>query len=96
MINTNEVARIFDTILSAPGMNETVKINLKISRRNILLLSSLIDRGLAAKTDDKSFSVLNSVPEETLAELKAFGADCLEKAGLIELNEKLGAFNNSK
>lgn len=96
MLNTNEVARIFDTILSAPGMNETVKINLKISRRNVLLLSSLIERGLTAKGDDKSFNILNTVPAETLSELKTFGDDCLQKAGLIELSEKLSVLSSSK
>ncbi len=44
MLTTNDVAKVYDnyikvygTILSIPGMNETVKIDLKISRKNVLL-----------------------------------------------------------
>ena len=44
MLTTNDVAKVYDTILSIPGMNETVKIDLKISRRNGLLLNSIIER----------------------------------------------------
>lgn len=52
--NNSDVARVFDTILSIPGMNETVKIDLRISRRNVLLLKGVIERGLTVKdADDK-------------------------------------------
>lgn len=99
MLSTNDVVKVYDTILSIPGMNETVKIDLKISRKNVLLLSSVIERGLSIKEDDKSSKLLNSVPKENLNELKALAADCLQKAGLVELNEKLsslGTENNTK
>ncbi|MBF9252255.1 hypothetical protein I2I11_03030 [Pontibacter sp. 172403-2] len=89
MLTTNDIAKVYDTILSIPGMNETVKIDLRISRKNVLLLNSVIERGLKVKDDDKSSNLLNSVPQETLQELKALAGDCLQKAGLIELNEKL-------
>lgn len=96
MLTTNDVAKVYDTIMSIPGMNETVKIDLRISRKNALLLNSVIERGLTVKGDDKPSSLLNSVPEETLSELRAFGSDCLQKVGLTELNEKLGHLGNSK
>ena len=96
MLTTNDVARVYDIILSIPGMNETVKIDLKISRKNVLLLNSVIERGLTAKDDDKSSNLLNSVPEESLKELRAFSSDCLQKAGLIELSEKLNSLGNVK
>ena len=90
MLTTNELAKVYDTILSIPGMNETVKIDLKISRRNVLFLNSVIDRGLNLKdADDKSSCLLNVVPKETLQELSAISEDCLRKAGLTELSEKL-------
>lgn len=89
MLTTNDVAKVFDTVLSIPGMNEVVKIDLKISRKNVLLLNHVIERGLSAKDDDKPSILLTSVPEENLQELKLFGEECLQKAGLIELSEKL-------
>lgn len=52
MLTTNDVAKVYDSILSIPGMNETVKT----SRKNVLLLNHVIERGLSAKDDDESSS----------------------------------------
>lgn len=96
MLTTNDVARVYDTILSIPGMNETVKIDMRISRKNVLLLNSVIKRGLAAKDDDKSSNLAVNIPAETLEELNAFADDCLTKAGLTELSEKLNSLSATK
>jgi hypothetical protein len=96
MLTTNDVAKVFDTILSIPGMNEVVKIDLKISRKNVLLLNHVIERGLSAKEDDKSSILLTSVPQENLQELKLLADECLQKAGLIELSEKLNTLSDGK
>ena len=97
MLTTNDAAKVYDTILSIPGMNDTVKIDLKISRRNVLLLKSVIERGLTVKdSDDKSSNLLDVVPKETLLELSALSDDCLRKAGLTELNEKLSILKAAK
>lgn len=92
MLTTNEVARVYDTILSIPGMNDAVKIDLKISRKNVLLLHRVIERGLTLKPDDTSANFLNIVPKDTLQELTSIAEDCLKKAGLSELSEKLKSF----
>jgi hypothetical protein len=93
MIAKNDVAKVYDTILSIPGMNDEIKISLKISRRNLLLLNKLIERGLNGKeNDDKSISVLDIVPKETLQELSEIAVELLSKAGLTEMNEKLKTF----
>jgi len=90
MLTTKDVATVYDTILSIPGMNETVKIDLKISRRNVLLLNSVIARGLTVKDpDDKSSNILDVMSKETLEELTNLSDECLKKAGLTELNNKL-------
>ncbi|MFV5703067.1 hypothetical protein ACM55F_14440 [Flavobacterium sp. XS2P12] len=96
MLTTNDVAKVFDTILSTPGMNEMVKIDLKISRKNVLLLNHVIERGLSAKEDYKSLSLLSSVTEESLQELKVLADECLQKAGLTELSEKLNTLGGGK
>jgi hypothetical protein len=96
MLTTNDVAKVYDTILSIPGMNETVKIDMKISRKNVLLLNSVIKRGLSAKDDDKSTNLLASVPTETLQKLHDFADECLTKAGLTELSEKLNSLSSGK
>lgn len=92
MIAKNDVAKVYDTILSIPGMNEEMKVSLKISRRNLLLLNKLIERGLNGKeSSDHSVSVLDTVPKETLQDLSDIAAQLLSKAGLTEMNEKLKA-----
>ena len=94
-MTTNDVARVFDTILSIPGMNETVKIDLKISRKNVLLLNHVIERGLTAPDDEKSSILLSAIPDENLTDLKQLAEECLQKAGLAELREKLQTLNQS-
>ncbi len=97
MLTTTDFAKVYDTILSIPGMNETVKIDLRISRRNVLLLNSVIERGLTVKeADDKSSNLLDVVPKETLQELSALSEDCLKKAGLTDLSEKLNVLKATK
>ncbi len=88
------MAKVYDTILSIPGMNETVKIDMKISRKNVLLLNSVIRRGLVAKDDDKSANLLESIPPETLQEFEVIADDYLSKAGLTELSVKLKALSS--
>ena len=90
MLAKTDVARIYETVLSIPGMSDNVKIALNISRKNVLLLSKIIERGLSVKdTDDKSHNVLDMVPKETLQELLSIATDILDKAGLTEMNQKL-------
>jgi hypothetical protein len=96
MLTTNEVAQVFDTILSIPGMNEAVRIDLRISRKNVLLLNHVIERGLKTKGDDKDVNIFANVPSETVQELKDLAADCLQKAGLVELSEKLMSLSTAK
>jgi hypothetical protein len=87
MITTNDVAKVFDTVLSIPGMSEVVKIDLKISRKNVLLLNHVIVRGLALENDVSG--LLGSISKEDLSELRNVSEECLQKAGLVELNQKL-------
>lgn len=93
MITKNEVAKVFDTIMSIPGMSELVKIDLKISRKHVLLLSYFIEQGLLMEKD--ASTVMGSISEDGLSDLKNVSQECLKKAGLIELNEKLSALNSS-
>ncbi|MBU7571435.1 MAG: hypothetical protein KAF41_12435 [Flavobacterium sp.] len=96
MMTSSEVAQVFDTILSIPGMNEVVKIDLKISRKNVLLLNHVIARGLSPKGDDKAGNLLGMVPKENLSDLQLIANECLQKAGLVELSEKLDGLTVSK
>jgi hypothetical protein len=67
-----------------------VKLELKLTRRNVLLLDQVIARGLRLKAaGDEETSLLDLVPAEVLSELAILAADCLQKAGLTALSEKL-------
>lgn len=89
MLTTDDVAKVYDTILSIPGMNETVKIDLRTTRKNVLLLNRVIERGLTSKDENNGSSLLDTVSKETLQELTLLAEDCLKKAGLTDLSEKL-------
>jgi len=79
-------AVLLDTVLSTPGMNELVKIDLKISRKNALLLGNLIDKGIDAKN---STILLENIPPDAVEHLSSLSAEILQKSGLADLNEKL-------
>jgi len=93
MLQKNDVARIYDTVLCIPGMNENVKVNLQTTRKNLLLLNKVIERGLNGKdSDDKAVSILDIIPKESLQELGVIAIELLNKSGLSEMNEKLKSF----
>jgi len=93
MLQRNDVARIYETVLCMPGMNENVKVNLQTTRKNLLLLNKVIERGLNTKEpEDRSVSILDIIPKESLQELSGIAAELLNKSGLSEMNEKLRSF----
>lgn|GEM_PF-171853 len=94
MAATIDIALVYDTLLASPGMNETVKIDLKVSRKTVLLLSSALEKGLQSSQTGQSGSVLPEFAEkESLSELEGIITDCLQKAGLSALYEKLKNLN---
>ena len=93
MLAKNEVTRIYETLLSIPGMNDAVKIPLHISRKNVLLLCKVIERGLQVKeTDEKVLALPDIISKEILKELQELPNELLEKAGLTEMHKKLQSF----
>lgn len=92
MLAKNEVAKIYETILSIPGMTDDIKVPFKTSRKNVLLLSKVIERGLnSSEMDEESVGVLEIVSKETREELSQIAAQLLNMAGLSEMNERLKA-----
>jgi hypothetical protein len=86
-----EIAKVYDTVLCSPGMEEIVKIDLKISRKAVLILCHAIEKG----SDETGKAGLPSLPESISKEfsqlLFEISKDSLEKAGLRTLSEKLKA-----
>jgi hypothetical protein len=92
MMTSNQVTSVYETLLCIPGMNDQVKLDLKISRKQVLLLSQIIERGLRAEEGERTGML--SVSKQTGDELSQIAKDCLEKAGLVELSSKLKALEN--
>lgn len=88
-MTNNEVAQVFDTVLSSPGMNEQVRIDTRISRKAVLLLHQIIDGGFTGKEVQEGTPFSGLVSAEIQEELKVLATDCLKKAGLEEINSKL-------
>lgn len=87
-MTSTEVSKVYDTVLSIPGMNENVKLDLKVSRKMVLILTQVIERGLKEEKKEASW-LLAAAGNEAASELSGLIHQCLEKAGLTELNAKL-------
>lgn len=90
MMTSNELGQVYDTMLSIPWMMENVKIDLKISRKVVLLLSQVIERGVKGKTD--SGELMAFLIKEVGEELITISNDCLDKATLKSLSENIKGF----
>lgn len=84
-----EKSTIFETILSSPGMNEKCKINLLLSRQNIILLSRLIETGLLSGKNVFEDDLINVLSKESLEDMKTVHEEILKRGNLIEFYQKL-------
>ena len=90
MATTNVLGTVYETLLCSPGMSELVKIDVKISRKAVLLLNSVIEAGVD-KGNETFLELVKLVPKEDIDELKTFAEESLKKAGLKELSEKMSS-----
>lgn len=93
MVTQDVMAKVFNMALNGPGMSDEVKLDLKASRKQLLVLHQLIEKGLSGKKEDKTPSLLSSIPEGMLQELKELANKLLEKGNLVETVESLNSFN---
>jgi len=89
MMAENEKLKIYETVLSSPGMSEKCKIILHLSRQNILLLSRIIELGLEADKKQMNVDLLMLLTEEGIEEFRKVLAEILSKGCLTEFYEKL-------
>ena len=76
--------KVFETLLSSPGMGETCKIVLSPSRQTVVLLCRLIEQGLEKGEDKKHDEMLSFLPQESSQELRSIVDEMLRKSGLTE------------
>ena len=90
VMNTgSEKLKIYETVLSSPGMGEKCKIILQVSRQNILLLSRIIELGLEADKKEMNGDILMLLKEESVEEFRKVLDEILSKGGLTDFYEKL-------
>ena len=88
MTSVKDKLKIYETVLSSPGMSEKCKVNLMITRQNILLLSRLIENGLNSNKENPD-DIISLLPKDSLEELELVVPEILKKGGLTNLYEKL-------
>ena len=93
MFSKQDLSKLYDALLATPGMQETVKMDLRLQRKNVLLLSKIIQRGLKREATDKEEDILLLYTKENSEEIEKLVEELLLKAGLKDLYEKLGAFS---
>lgn len=82
-------AKIFETVLSSPGMAETCKIVLNPSRQTVLLLGRMIEQGLEKGQAIEGDELLSYLPVEAVNEIKGVMEEMLKKSGLVEFYGRL-------
>lgn len=84
-----EKSKVFDMILSSPGMSENCKLHFTMKRQNVLILARVIEAGLLDEKEMFEDEILGALPDGSAGEFKQIHEELLKKAGLSEFYEKL-------
>jgi hypothetical protein len=84
-----EKSKVFEMVLSSPGMSENCKISFKMTRQNVLVLGRLIEAGVLESKNLFEDEILGVLPAESAAEFKIIHEEILKKAGLTDFYEKM-------
>jgi hypothetical protein len=76
---------VYDTLLSAPGMNESVKVDLRVNRKQVLLLVQLIEKGLIQQGE----GLADLASPDDQDSIRLLVESLLEKAGHADTNRHL-------
>lgn len=92
MMNKN-VQLVYDILLCIPGMDESVRLDAKIPRKLVLLLSQVVERGLAVKDGE---GMIEAMPQEAIVQLQELIDGLMEKSGMILAAQKLKSMQQLK
>ncbi|HEV2354942.1 MAG TPA: hypothetical protein VGR89_11895 [Puia sp.] len=87
MLTAKEITLLCETLLANKWIDQQVKLDLRLSRRNVLALSKLIEIGLVEE-HRASDSLLQATLRDTEM-LQTIPAEMRKKADLTEMYEKL-------
>lgn len=82
-----EMKLVYETLLTAPGMEVIIKLDTRLSCRMILMLTQVINLGLESK--NQRSGLLSILSEAEAKELEQLAVAFLEKGGLVEMNKNL-------
>lgn len=83
------IQELYQTLLCSPGMSETVKVDVRLSRQTILLLSQIIDSGLKQNGNILQTDLFEVIGKSSVEELQEMVQHCLDKASLSALSQRL-------
>jgi len=83
-MNADEKKRVYDTLMSAPGMEDEVRVDIKIQRKHLLLFNHILGLGILPQASE----LLKHVDDGFFGAMKELGGKFLEKAGLADFNAK--------
>ena len=91
MLSKQDAQVVYEALLTSPGMSDTVKIDLRIPRKLVLLLVKVIERGMVVQGEREDSGVLGMLDVTTANELRGIATDILDKGGLAAMNDKLNS-----
>ena len=90
MLTSKDVAVVYETLLTSPGMGEMIRLDIKVARKTVLVLAKIIEVG-AIKRDESESSFLRAFDAGSMSELSQISNNLLDKAGLSDLYTRLNA-----
>ena len=89
MLSSKDVTLVYETLLASPGMNDVVKLNFRLSRKQVLLLSQVIEAGMKAGNEHGTIPMVGNADAEALNALTIVAEDLLKKADLTAVKTRI-------
>ena len=89
MSSKNVVAEFYETLFTLEALNKEIKINLRISPKNVLIVAKVIELGLANKNGSDADGLFTVVNDKSLEEIKTICANMLSEVGLTDTYNRL-------
>ena len=94
MYSKNVVAGFYETLFTLEALKKEVKITLRISPKNVLILAKVVELGLANKSANEADGLFTVVNDKSLEEIKTICMELLSNCGLTDTYERLNNLQN--
>lgn len=88
MSSVKDKLKIYQAVISSPGMLERCKIGMHLSRQTIFVLCRIIENGLKTEKEGDN-ELLTLLSKEVLEELQGVVPEFLRKSNLTEFYDNL-------